>query len=78
MQMLCITSHDFPSFDVIAFTETCEIMPICVCRIILYIINVLVFIEMNKTHSTKKKKKKKEIFRGVFFQSLCYQTEIEQ
>ena len=53
MQMLCITSHDFPSFDVIAFTETCEIVPIRVGKIIiLYIINVLVFIEMNKTHST--------------------------
>ena len=34
MQRLCITSHDFPSFDVIAFTETCEIMPIRVCKII--------------------------------------------
>ena len=27
-------SHDFPSFHVIAFTETCELMPIRVCKII--------------------------------------------
>ena len=50
MQRLCITSHDFPSFDVIAFTETCEIMPIRVCKIIYC--TLLVFIDMNKTHST--------------------------
>ena len=37
MQKLCITSIDFTSFDVIAFTETCEMMPIRVCKnIIVY------------------------------------------